>query len=60
VPALDSRHTRAHVAFAVAAVGLVLGFQDRIGLAATLAGTIGAVGGVLGPLGSYPLLFLRP
>ena len=45
---------------AIAAVGLVLGFQDRIGLAAALAGTIGSVGGVLGPLGSFPLLFLFP
>jgi hypothetical protein len=48
------------IALAIATIWLVYRFQDRISVAAALAGTIGAVGGILGSLGSYPLLFLFP
>jgi hypothetical protein len=48
------------IALAVATTWLVYRFQDRISGAAAVAGVIGSVGGILGPLGSYPLLFLFP
>jgi hypothetical protein len=48
------------VALAIATAGLVFRFQDRISGAGALAGSIGSVGGILGPLGSFPMLFLFP
>ena len=48
------------VVLALVTAGLVFRFQDRISGATALAGSIGAVGGILGPLGSFPMLFLFP
>jgi hypothetical protein len=48
------------VALAMATAGLVFRFRDRISGAGALAGSIGSVGGILGPLGSFAMLFLFP
>lgn len=48
------------VALAVATVGLVFAFQDRISSGGALAGSIGAVGGIVGLMGAYSFLLALP
>jgi len=48
------------VGLAAATAGLAILFQDRVSGGAALAASIGFVGGVLGILGAYSLLFLLP
>jgi hypothetical protein len=48
------------VLLAVSTLGLVVAFQDRISSGGALAGSLGAVGGIVGLMGAYAMMFALP